>query len=84
MQKANIDLQVIGVRGGSPILTSNKGEVTIYIDSETGNNNWINIDAFIGQGEAYQRRDKCRIKIKNKDGKLWDGTMEELTEKLFK
>lgn len=84
MEKANIDLQVTGVKGGSPTLTSNKGEVTVYIDSETGNNNWINIDAFIGKGEAYQRRDKCRITIKNKDGKLWYGTMEELTEKLFK
>lgn len=82
--KANIDVSLEGVRGGEIKVSNNKGSITAYIDGKDDPQpNYIHIDAFVGQGSAYQRRDKCRIKIKGKDGKMWDGTFDELINKLL-
>lgn len=83
MKKANIDLKVIGVRGGSPSYNENKGQVTTFIDSGYGNPEFICVDAFDGSGTDYKRREETKITIQDKYGRVWQGNFAELSIFLF-
>lgn len=83
MEKANIDLKVQGVRGGSPSYNENKGQVTVFIESGFSRQQFISVDAFEGIGNDYKRRDETKITIHDKYGRVWQGNFAELSAMLF-
>ena len=78
--KANIDLKVTGVRGGNPSWTENKGQVVVFVDDDK---NVISIDAFIGQGSTYKKREVSLIEIRENNGEMiFLGTFDDLVKTL--
>lgn len=80
MQNSNIDLKVMGVKGGSPSFNENKGQVTVFIDSHP---QFICVDAFEGSGNSYKRMNETKITIQDKYGRVWQGSFAELSAQLF-
>ena len=82
--KAMINTKVTGVRGGSPVWSENKGQVSIFIDHsyQKSYNSFICVDAFEGYGTNYKKREKCNIEIQHEGKLLFNGTIEELKTKL--
>lgn len=79
--KAEVNLKVRGVKGGSPSWNPNKGEVITFVD---GQKDYISVDAYKGQGEEYKRRDKSKIEI-SISGKIYSfDDIEELKKQLNK
>jgi hypothetical protein len=83
MMKANINLKVIGVRGGSPSYNENKGQVTTFVESGNNRQQFISVDAFEGNGSSYKRRDDAHITIHDMYGRVWQGSFAELSAALF-
>lgn len=83
MKKANIDLKVTGVRGGSPSYNENKGQVITFIDSGFARSEFICVDAFEGSGTDYKRREEIKITIQDRYGRVWQGNFSELSTMIF-
>ena len=77
MSKLGIKTQ--NKRGGNPLWKDDLGYVAVFVD---GRANDIIVDAFVGTGEDYMRRDQSLINI-NKDGRpVFSGTFDELIKLL--
>jgi hypothetical protein len=81
--KANIDIKITGIRGGSANYSENKGKVEVFVDSGYFNTEFIVADAFSGAGNTYKRREKTLIQIQDRYGRMWAGTFEDLAAKIF-
>lgn len=79
--KSNLGLKIQGVRGGNPSWNANKGYVVAFID---GNDNTIIVDAFEGYDRDYKRRERCKITISHNDSAIFQGTFDDLVERLEK
>lgn len=77
---AKIELKTVGVRGGSPKLKT-EGSVTMFLDNPKAGC-YIHADAYMGQGTAYQNREKTQIEIREDYEVLFSGSFDELCKKL--
>jgi len=78
---ANLDVSIIGTKGGKPNNKYNIGYVRANIDDGKMD---IAVDAFEGQGKSYKRREKALITIYNVNDIVFKGTAKELIEQLKK
>jgi len=53
-----------------------------YTYTSYGDNNFISVDAYEGQGSSYKERSEPEIKIVNEGEIIFTGTIEELKNKL--
>ena len=81
--KATLEIRTQGVRGGDWTALKQTGATVIRLDYDGTKDSRILIDAFVGQGINYQKRENCLINITDEKGKpVFNGTMNELIAKL--
>jgi hypothetical protein len=74
----NLEVKVQGVRGGTPQFLR-VGYVNIFMCHPE---DFVLVDSFEGQGDTYQRREQVLVKIVGNGEILFEGTKQELFEKL--
>jgi hypothetical protein len=74
-------IQVItqGIKG-QKYHENKQGYARINSDNE---NFYIFVDNYTGEGETYKELEKCVIGIKFPNGKTFNGTIEDLQNKIF-
>ena len=77
----NLGVKIQGVRGGNPQYKEKVGYVTTFFPN---NNNRISVDNFEGYGTHYKQREEALITIQIEGDLLFEGTKQELAEKLKK
>lgn len=80
---AKLSLKTQGVKGNSPKWTGKLGYTANFVGGEM-TNNIIIIDAFEGIGKDYKERKECNIEIHSKGNVIFNGTFEELVNKISK
>ncbi len=82
---SRLGYEITGKRGGTPQIKDDIGRVGAFIDNSLGcqhNGDMIMVDAFSGYGDSYERREKCNITIQKAGKEVFNGTFDELVEKL--
>jgi hypothetical protein len=81
--KSEITVRTQGVKGGNAKFT-NVGCTTIYATDkgQTRNDLVIDVDAFVGSGVSYQRRENTLINITFEGQNVFNGTIQQLVAKL--
>jgi len=81
---AQLNVMTQGVKGKEKHIKE-QGQVYCFIDDDDSNmltdSSVIVVDAFIGQGTTYKRREYCSITIKH-NGREWCGSIEGLAKAL--
>jgi hypothetical protein len=78
--KTKINLKTQNKKGNEPTYKEDFGYISTFIEGKS--NGHISVDAFIGQGESYRRREDAIINVFY-GGKLeFSGTLTELINKL--
>jgi hypothetical protein len=83
--KSEITVRNQGIKGGDAKIF-NVGCTTIYATDrgQTRSDLVIDVDAFVGSGANYERRNKTLINVTFQDNILFAGTIEEFVERLKK
>lgn len=85
--QSRLGFSIQGKRGGTPQVKDDIGCIISYIDNPNGYElkraNAIRVDAFQGQGDTYERRDKSNITIFNKGDIIFNGDFNQLANKLL-
>ena len=76
---AKLSLKTQGTKGGNPTWKEKIGYSANFIDNQ---NDIIIIDAYRGQGKEYAERLVCNIEIHNNNDIIFEGSFEELCNKL--
>lgn len=82
---SRLGYEITGKRGGKSQIKDDIGRVGAFIDNSMGcerNGDTIFVDAFNGYGDTYKRREKCNITIQKAGKEVFNGTFDELVEKL--
>lgn len=84
---ANLNYKITGVKGGKPVYHENTGRIVVF----ESNDDYFVFDAFQGQGSKnnfndnpYKRRENVDIEIVYGGELLFNGTLEQLKNKLIK
>ena len=83
--KACIDLKMKGLKSELPIWKPNKSYCVVFIDNNVSNetrDDCILVDAFSGDGANCRRRKRSMIRIDKHNTTVFEGTFDELCNKL--
>lgn len=77
---------ITGKRGGTPQIKDDIGRVCVFVDNTNGcqivGGDTIDVAAFDGYGDTYKRRGQCEIKIRKSGQEVFNGSFDELVNKL--
>jgi len=74
-----LQINTIGIKGGAT-----KSQNTGYLSAYSGNDKIMSIDNYKGSGDTYEQREKPLIYIFDGEYCIFEGTHEQLIEKLLK
>jgi len=77
-----LSINTIGIKGGAT-----KSQNTGYLSAYSGNDKIMSIDNYKGSGDTYEQREKpviCIFDLKDTGNCIFEGTHEQLIEKLLK